>query len=99
MLSVKYISHNQRGNSFVYQDFFVILYIDIPTAEMNKFYKYTYSTQTGGESSVIASIQGYTMTEIGDKMCLSPETIKKYRNKIFEKLGLRNITVAIIAIR
>ena len=28
---------------------------------------------------------------------LSPETIKKYRKQIFEKLGVRNITEAIIA--
>ena len=55
-------------------------------------------TLTDGEKTVITlSIQGYTMTEIGDKMCLSPETIKKYRKQIFEKLGVRNITEAIIA--
>ena len=53
---------------------------------------------TDGEKEVITlSIQGYTMTEIGDRMCLSPETIKKYRKQIFEKLGVRNITEAIIA--
>ena len=53
---------------------------------------------TDGEKAVITlSIQGYTMTEIGDKMCLSPETINKYRKQIFEKLGVRNITEAIIA--
>ncbi|MDE7402405.1 MAG: helix-turn-helix transcriptional regulator [Muribaculaceae bacterium] len=55
-------------------------------------------TLTDGEKSVITlSIQGYTMSEIGDKMCLSPETIKKYRKQIFEKLGVRNISEAIIA--
>lgn len=55
-------------------------------------------TLTDGEKSVITlSIQGLTMTEIGDKMCLSPETIKKYRKQIFEKLGVRNISEAIIA--
>ena len=55
-------------------------------------------TLTDGEKEVITlSIQGYTMTEIGDKMCLSPETIKKYRKLIFEKLGVRNITEALIA--
>ncbi|MDE7382051.1 MAG: helix-turn-helix transcriptional regulator [Muribaculaceae bacterium] len=55
-------------------------------------------TLTEGEKLVIAlSIQGFTMSEIGDKMCLSPETIKKYRKQIFEKLGVRNISEAIIA--
>ena len=55
-------------------------------------------TLTDGEKEVIAlSIQGYTMMEIGDRMCLSPETIKKYRKQIFEKLEVRNITEAIIS--
>ncbi len=55
-------------------------------------------TLTEGEKSVITlSIQGYTMAEIADKMCLSPDTIKKYRKQLFEKLGVRNITEAIIA--
>ena len=55
-------------------------------------------TLTDGEKAVITlSIQGYTMTEIGDKMSLSPETIKKYRKQIFDKLGVRNISEAIIA--
>ncbi len=55
-------------------------------------------TLSEGEKSVITlSIQGYTMSEIADKMCLSPDTIKKYRKQLFEKLGARNITEAIIA--
>ncbi len=55
-------------------------------------------TLTDGEKSVITlSIQGFTMLEIADKMCLSPDTIKKYRKQLFEKLGVRNITEAIIA--
>ncbi|MDE7153921.1 MAG: helix-turn-helix transcriptional regulator [Muribaculaceae bacterium] len=55
-------------------------------------------TLTDGEKSVITlSIQGFTMLEIADKMCLSPDTIKKYRKQIFEKLGVRNISEAIIA--
>ncbi len=55
-------------------------------------------TLTEGEKSVITlSIQGYTMSEIADKMCLSLDTIKKYRKHLFEKLGVRNISEAIIA--
>ncbi|MDE7438076.1 MAG: helix-turn-helix transcriptional regulator [Muribaculaceae bacterium] len=58
--------------------------------------KRTIPTLTEGEKSVITlSIQGFTMSEIGDKMCLSAETIKKYRKQIFEKLGVRNISEAI----
>ncbi|MDE6269834.1 MAG: helix-turn-helix transcriptional regulator [Muribaculaceae bacterium] len=55
-------------------------------------------TLTEGERSVITlSIQGLTMSEIADEMCLSPDTIKKYRRLIFEKLGVRNISEAIMA--
>ena len=55
-------------------------------------------TLSDGEKSVITlSIQGYTMSEIADRMCLSPDTIKKYRKQIFEKLEVRNISEAIIA--
>ena len=60
--------------------------------------KRTLPVLTDNEKSVITlSIQGLTMSEIADKMCLSPETIKKYRKQIFEKLGVRNISGAIIA--
>ena len=55
-------------------------------------------TLSDGEKSVLAlSIQGYTMSEIADKICLSPDTIKKYRKRIFEKLDVRNISEAIVA--
>ena len=55
-------------------------------------------TLTDGEKSVLTlSIQGYTMSEIADRICLSPDTIKKYRQRIFEKLDVRNISEAIVA--
>lgn len=53
---------------------------------------------TEGEKSVLTlSIKGYTMAEIAEKICLSTDTVKKYRQKIFEKLGVRNISEAIVA--
>ena len=55
-------------------------------------------TLTDGEKSVLTlSIQGYTMSEIADKIYLSTDTIKKYRKHIFEKLEVRNISEAIVA--
>lgn len=55
-------------------------------------------TLNDGEKSVLTlSIQGYTMSEIADKIFLSPDTIKKYRKRIFEKLDVRNISEAIVA--
>ncbi len=53
---------------------------------------------TEGEKSMLTlSIQGYTMSEIADRICLSLDTVKKYRQRIFEKLGVRNISEAIAA--
>ena len=83
-------------------------HIEIHRVGSSDFYEYNRITRrwnkrcvpalSEGEKSVITlSIQGFTMTEIGDKMCLSPDTIKKYRKQIFEKLGVRNISEAIIA--
>lgn len=83
-------------------------HIEIHRADSPEFFEYNLSTRrwlkrsiptlTDGEKEVITlSIQGFTMTEIGDRMCLSSETIKKYRKQIFEKLGVRNITEAIAA--
>ncbi|WP_290456581.1 response regulator transcription factor, partial [Muribaculum intestinale] len=55
-------------------------------------------TLTDGEKAVLTlSIQGYTMSEIAARICLSPDTIKKYRQRIFEKLDVRNISEAIVA--
>lgn len=55
-------------------------------------------TLTDGEKTVLTlSIQGYTMSEIADKIYLSTDTIKKYRKHIFEKLEVRNISEAIVA--
>lgn len=83
-------------------------HIEIHHVGSNEFYEFNMVTKrwdkrsmpklTDGEKSVITlSIQGYTMSEIGDKMCLSPETIKKYRKQIFEKLDVRNISEAIMS--
>jgi DNA-binding CsgD family transcriptional regulator len=41
------------------------------------------------------STQGYTMKEIADRLCLSIDTIKFYKRKLFEKLEVKSITEAI----
>lgn len=65
---------------------------------LNRWKKRQMPTLTDVERSVLSfSIQGYTMSEIADQVCLSLDTIKKYRQRIFEKLGVRNITEAIVA--
>ncbi len=65
---------------------------------LRRWIKKVMPSLTDGEKSVLTlSIQGYTMSEIADKICLSPDTIKKYRKRIFEKLDVRNISEAIVA--
>lgn len=65
---------------------------------LRRWIKKVMPSLTDGEKSVLTlSIQGYTMSEIADKICLSPDTIKKYRKRIFEKLDVHNISEAIVA--
>ena len=83
-------------------------HIEMHRVGSSDFFEYNLTTRrwdkrqmpvlTDGEKSVLAlSIQGYTMTEIADRICLSPVTVKKYRQRIFEKLDVRNISEAIVA--
>ena len=83
-------------------------HIEMHRVGSSDFFEYNLTTRrwdkrqmpvlTDGEKSVLTlSIQGYTMSEIADKICLSPDTIKKYRQRIFEKLDVRNISEAIVA--
>lgn len=39
--------------------------------------------------------QGLSIYEIGDKMCIAPDTVKFHRKKLFEKLEVPNISQAI----
>lgn len=40
-------------------------------------------------------LQGLTIEEIAHQLCVSPNTIKFHRSKLFEKIGVNNITEAI----
>lgn len=89
-------SHTSAGHIELHRtgspDFFVY------NCVTRRWDKRTMPLLTEGEKSVITlSIQGFTMAEIADKMCLSADTVKKYRRQIFDKLGVRNISEAIIA--
>lgn len=83
-------------------------HIEMHRADSSEYYVYNVVSRkwhkrempmlTGGEKSVLSlSIQGYTMAEIAEKICLSRDTIKKYRQRIFDKLDVRNISEAIVA--
>ena len=83
-------------------------HIEMHRVGSSEYFEYNQSTRrwdkqqmptlTDGEKAVLTlSIQGYTMSEIADRICLSPDTIKKYRQRIFEKLDVRNISEAIVA--
>lgn len=41
------------------------------------------------------SIQGFTINDIAQRIFVSTDTVKFHRRKLFEKLGLANITEAI----
>ena len=41
------------------------------------------------------SIRGYSISEMADKLFISPDTVKFHRKKMFEKLEVSNITEAI----
>lgn len=83
-------------------------HIEMHHAGTSDFYEYNVVSRkwkkkrmpvlTDGEKSVLMlSIQGYTMAEIADKICLSTDTVKKYRQRIFVKLNVRNVSEAIVA--
>lgn len=50
----------------------------------------------GEKSDIILSIQGLTINEIADRLCLAFDTIKGYRRRLFEKLSVSNISEAIV---
>jgi DNA-binding CsgD family transcriptional regulator len=41
------------------------------------------------------SIRGYSISEIAEKLCISPDTVKFHRKKLFDKLDVANISEAI----
>ncbi|VXB79156.1 Helix-turn-helix transcriptional regulator [Flavobacterium sp. 9AF] len=41
------------------------------------------------------SIRGFTITEIADAIFVSPDTVKFHRRKLFDKLGVNNISEAV----
>ncbi len=44
---------------------------------------------------VLLSAQGYTEVEIAEQMCKSHDSIRSYKRSIYQKLGVKNIIVAI----
>ncbi|RLK07692.1 response regulator transcription factor [Tenacibaculum discolor] len=42
------------------------------------------------------SVRGYTINEMSEPICVSPDTVKFHRKKLFEKLGVTNISEAIV---
>ena len=44
---------------------------------------------------LILSAQGYTVSQIANKMCRAVDTVKTYKRALFERLGVRSITEAL----
>ncbi|WP_272149803.1 helix-turn-helix transcriptional regulator [Tenacibaculum aiptasiae] len=61
------------------------------------FWKETESTKlTNREKEILKhSTRGYTINEIAEAIYVSPDTVKFHRKKLFEKLGVANISEAI----
>lgn len=87
-------SHTQFGN------------IEVIRRGYNTRWKYSTETHTWKECEGVAlkdyekevlylSAQGYTMSEISERMCKSLDTIKGYKRQIFEKLDVGSITEAL----
>ncbi|MBD5250024.1 MAG: helix-turn-helix transcriptional regulator [Barnesiella sp.] len=65
--------------------------------DIRRWKKCIMPTLSPAEKDVLTlSMQGYTMAEIADKICLSADSVKKYRQRIFEKLDVKNIAEAIM---
>ncbi|MCM1520889.1 MAG: helix-turn-helix transcriptional regulator [Lachnoclostridium sp.] len=45
------------------------------------------------------STQGYTMTDIAKILCRSIDTVKAYKRNLFKKMGVNNITEAIVYVQ
>ena len=45
------------------------------------------------------SMQGFSIKQIAEKMCLSDAAIKKIRNQLFKKLQVQSITHAVAMVR
>lgn len=89
-------THNEAGN------------VEMHRADSLEYFAYNIVTRrwiprslpnlTPSEKKMLTlSIQGRTMTEIAEIMCLSADTVKKYRRNIFTKFNVRNISEAIMA--
>jgi len=46
---------------------------------------------------LLHTVQGLTMKEIGDKLCIAESTIKFHKQNLFRKLGAHNISEALLA--
>lgn len=70
------------------------------------YWEYSFESRRWSERSEIVlserekdvltmSARGYTMNEIGDELCMSIDTVKFHKKKLFEKLQVKNITEAL----
>ncbi len=63
----------------------------------NRWKKHESITLNNREKHILLlSAQGYTTSQIADKLCLAIDTIKFHKRKIYEKLKVKNISEAIL---
>ncbi|MBE9584139.1 helix-turn-helix transcriptional regulator [Mucilaginibacter sp. JRF] len=86
--------HRQAGNTFITkQGTDKIWQLNIETGTWHKFVK---PELTKRETEVLRlHAQGLTINQIAEKIFVSPDTVKYYRRRIFERLNVSNIAEAL----
>lgn len=90
-LSSRKDSGNVTMRRFQHQDYF---YYSI--AKKVWYYREGISLTDIEKDLLSMSSQGYTVKEISERICKSEDTIKAYKRKLFAKLGVKNITEAVL---
>lgn len=94
-LCVVSISHyKETGNVYIYKQGSNEMWtLDMQTRAWQKSNK---ATLTKKETEILQlHAQGLTISEIADKLCVAPDTVKYYRRRIFERLNVKNIFEAL----
>lgn len=94
MCIVSISHHKQAGNIYIYKQGSDEMWeLDIKS---NVWQKSTKPKLTKREIEVLhLHAQGLTIGEIAEKIFVSPDTVKYYRRRIFESLGVSNIVEAL----
>ena len=88
-------SHNQKAGNFeIYME--GKPYVWIYSVESHSLEKQDAISLSKRESDIlILSAQGFTASEIADKLCITESTVNYHKQHLFEKLDVNNMTTAL----